>query len=677
VSLAWRLKRLRSMGAREVLYRIGQFAHARAEQAGFGRARAGAPTASDSRPWADPLPCGFDQRPYRTAADAILQGRYSIFALEDAPLGFPPDWNRDPKTGTRAPSSFGKTINYRDPHLVGNIKYLWEPNRHLELVTLAQAWHLSREPRYARGCQVLVESWLEACPYLMGPNWTSSLELGIRLVNWSCAWQLLGGEASPLFATDEGQRFRRRWLDAVYQHCHFITGHLSQHSSANNHLLGEHLGVLVASVTWPCWPEATEWRALSHRAFEREALLQNGADGVNREQGIWYHHEVADMMLIAGLVGRANGLEFSKDYWQRLERMLEFIASIMDVGGHVPAWGDADDAVMVRFDPRRAFDAYRSLLVTGAVLFKRAEFKAKAQIFDDKSRWLLGDDAAAAFETLPTNACGLPVRRAFPEGGYYILGSDFETAREVRIVADAGPLGYLAIAAHGHADALSFTLSAGGHELLVDPGTYAYHTEPQWRDYFRGTAAHNTLRIDGRDQSTSGGNFLWTRHAQATCHQFSADGDRQVFVASHDGYLTLPAPAEHRRTLTYDAATRVLLVDDEVTGEGERLIELHWHFAPECDVQCHEDHLLADNGGACLKLSWPSDFQLQLSHGEQDPPQGWVSRRFDARQACSVLKLRRTAIGNWRGRTRIVIDPACSGQAHKNISASRGQACES
>ena len=82
------------------------------------------------------------------------------------------------------------------------------------------------------------------------------------------------------------------------------------------------------------------------------------------------------------------------------------------------------------------------------------------------------------------------------------------------------PLGYLSIAAHGHADALSFTLSVGGNEILIDPGTFAYHTQKRWREYFRGTSAHNTLRVDGADQSVPGGNFLWTQHSQTRVLSF-------------------------------------------------------------------------------------------------------------------------------------------------------------
>src|SRR5205823_12200468 len=134
--------------------------------------------------------------------------------------------------------------------------------------------------------------------------------------------------------------------------------------------------------------------------------------------------------------------------------------------------------------------------------------------FDDKSRWLLGDQAAEQFDALPI-APAKPVRLAFREGGYYILGRDFGGPREVKALVDAGPLGYLSIAAHGHADALAVTLSVGGEECLVDPGTYSYWQERKWRDYFRGTSAHNTVRIDGLDQSVPGGRFMWLKKAAA------------------------------------------------------------------------------------------------------------------------------------------------------------------
>lgn len=632
--LAWKLQRLRAMGAGEVLYRVRQTVHAELERRGQGRARPGEPAGAPGRVWAAPPARGFDAEFYRTAADRVLAGRFNLFELKDAALGFPPQWNRDPKTGMVAPLKFGKTLNYRDERIVGDIKYLWEPGRHAELVTLAQAWHLTREAKYAEGCRVLLESWFEQCPYPLGVHWTSSLEHGVRLVNWGVAWGLLGcpsPQPSPLggeVVLGGNDGFVQRWLDSVYRHCHFIAGHFSRHSSANNHLLGELMGLFVGATVWPLWPESARWRALAAQEFEAEALKQNGEDGVNREQAIWYQHEVADMMLLAGLIGRANGVEFSRAYWERLERMLEFVASAMDAGGNVPMIGDADDARLVRFDPGPQADPYRALLATGAVLFGRGDFKAKAGGFDDKSRWLLGDAAALTFDEIEAMPLAEP-KREFPLGGYAILGGRFGSAEEIRVVADAGALGYLSIAAHGHADALAFTLSAGGREMLIDPGTYAYHTQPAWRDYFKGTSAHNTVRVDGLDQSVSGGNFLWSRHAKARCERFARDEARDCWAGSHDGYLRLRDPVLHRRTLELDKAAGLLRVTDRLECKGRHQVELFWHGHEACEavVEGGVVRLQRENVKVGLRMTAPG-WLPRIVRGQEAPPLGWVSRRY-------------------------------------------------
>lgn len=630
------------MGPAEVLYHVRHAAQAQWERRGLGLARPGAPKGECGRPWLAELPRDFDVAAYRTAADRVLAGRFDVFALKDAALGFPPRWNRDPKTGTVAPLVFGKTLNYRDERIVGDIKYLWEPNRHAELVTLAQVWHLTGEAQYAEGCRTLLESWFEQCPYPLGVNWTSSLEHGVRLVNWAVAWGLLGCP-SPRPSPRRGEGglggdddFVQRWLDAIYRHCHFIAGHFSRHSSANNHLLGELMGLFVGATVWPLWPESARWRERAAREFEAEALKQNGEDGVNREQAIWYQHEVADMMLLTGLFGRANGVEFSTAYWERLERMLDFIAALMDAGGNVPMIGDADDARLVRFDPRPYAHVFRSLLATGAVLFRCADFKGKAGGFDDKSRWLLGDAAALTFDALPAAQAEAP-RQAFPQGGYWILGDRFGTPEEVRIAADAGPLGYLSIAAHGHADALAFTLSAGGREMLIDPGTYAYHTQKVWRDYFRSTAAHNTVRVDGLDQSVIGGNFLWTRHAKAHCECFETSPSRDRWAASHDGYERLSDPVRHRRTLDYDKAAGMLRVTDRLECKGRHQVELFWHGHEACAVEIEGDvvRLQRENVKVSLRMTAPK-WRPRIVRGQEAPPLGWVSRRFDEKAPCPV-----------------------------------------
>ena len=183
---------------------------------------------------------------------------------------------------------------------------------------------------------------------------------------------------------------------------------------------------------------------------------------------------------------------------------------------------------------------------------------------------------------------------------------------EVRIVADAGPLGYLSIAAHGHADALSFTLSAGGCELLIDPGTYAYHTHKRWRDYFRGTTAHNTVRVDLQDQSLNAGNFLWLRHARRAAHQLrDARREEERLIAEHDGYARLQDPVLHRRELCFAPASATLTVRDELPCRGEHQLELFWHFAEDCEVGSTAG-LIARNGPAVLSMTLPARLRWEL-----------------------------------------------------------------
>lgn len=630
--LTWKVRRLSTMNAAEIGYRVRQALQARWERLGLRRVRAVAPRGDSGAAWVDRLPRGFDASGYLLAADAVLEGRFDVFALTDAALGFPPMWNVDPKSRTVAPRAFGKSIDYRDERLVGDIKYLWEPNRHLQIVTLAQAWHLSGQRRYADGCRQLLESWFEQCPYPFGPNWTSSLELAIRLVNWAVAWQLLGGDRSSLFEGAEGSAFRERWLRSVREHCHFIAGHFSHFSSANNHLLGEYMGLFVGAITWPLWRESAQWRDTAAAGFEREVRLQNAPDGVNREQAIYYQHEVMDMMLICALIGRANGISFGPVYWERLEAMMEFLAAVMDRAGNVPMIGDSDDALIVRFSPQKPWNPYRSLLATGAILFSRADWAAKAGRCDDKTRWLLGDEAVERQETSTSSNTPLP-RRAFREGGYYVLGARFGAEDEVLAVVDCGPLGFLSIAAHGHADALSFTLSAGGVQMLVDPGTFAYHTQKKWRDYFRSTFAHNCVTVDGTDQSTIGGNFMWVSKAESTCTMASLDeGGVQCFEGEHDGYRRLPDPVTHRRRITFNAVTNEFRVEDNLECSAAHQVNICWHFSEHCLVTADAHWVQAVAGRVRLTLGMERiSPPPELLRGREDPPGGWISRSFDVK----------------------------------------------
>jgi len=653
----WRLNRLRCMTPAEVSHRLLRSLSMQAERAGLLGSELVPPPdlAPAPHPWVHAT-TRVDAARYLAAAGRIAAGKLDIFALWNVDPGSPPRWNRDPKTGVEAPLSFSKLLDYRNPRLVGDIKYLWEINRHLHLVTLAQAYFLSGEAKYYRVIREHLESWFAACPYRMGANWSSALEVAIRLINWSVTWQLLGGVRSPLFEDAENARFRQRWLESVYQHAQFVCGYFSLHSSANNHLIGEAAGLFIAALTWPHWPGVRAWLQTAKAILEREALLQNAPDGVNREQAVSYQQFVLDLLLLPLLAGKANGQPFSAAYESRIERMLEYLGSIMDVRGNVPMFGDADDGLVVRLAQNGDFSPYRSLLATGAILFQRDDFKLKAGALDDRTRWLLGSRADALFQAQSAAQTQLPLRQTFPAGGYYILGCDFESDSEIRLIADAGPVGYRSIAAHGHADALAFTLSVGGQEFLIDPGTYAYHTQGPWRRYFRGTAAHNTLRVDARDQSQSGGNFMWLKKACAGCSLWSSTSERDVFEGWQDGYMRLADPVMHRRRIVLDKTARRVVIEDSLEMAGEHGIELFFHCSERCRIEPLPDGYAVRQEARTLIIRLPhfKDGSSCVHHGSSAPISGWVSRRFDDKQPSPTIAWRARLKGEVVLRSEII-----------------------
>ncbi|HWI97840.1 MAG TPA: alginate lyase family protein [Burkholderiales bacterium] len=644
----------------EVAFRGARALQAHAERLGLvGAAPVPAPDlAATSRPWVF-APAIARAPGYVAAAERIRNGALDIFALRGVDLGQPPRWNRDPKSGIQAPLAYGKTLDYRDPDLVGDITYLWAPNRHLHFVTLAQAYAASGQAKYFEELAEQLDSWLVACPYRLGPNWASALEAAVRLVNWSLAWQLVGGARCRMFESARYAELRLRWLRSVYQHAEFVRGWFSRHSSANHHLIGEAAGLFIAGLTWPHWKRAALWADSGQRILEREALAQNAPDGANREQALSCQGQVLDFLLLALLAGTANGRAFPAEYSARIEAMLDYLASIMDAGGNVPQLGDAGDGESVRLAQGKGFCPYRSLLATGAILFGRGDFKLKAGALDDKTRALFGVDAEESYAALDARKTRLPLRQTFPEGGYYVLGCEFDTPHEIRLVADAGALGYRSLAAHGHADALAFTLSAGGREFLIDPGTYAHHTQGAWRSYFRGTSAHNTVRIDGEDQSVQGGSFMWLAKANAGCSLWLSSADKDCFEGWHDGYRRLDDQVKHRRLIELDKRARRIVVEDTLEMAEDHEVELFFHCHEESEVRAAGEGFVVRRGNAVVRLSLPkaAASAVQIYRGSLAPMAGWVSRAFDCRRPAPTIAWRARLTGTSVLRTEILVGP--------------------
>jgi hypothetical protein len=206
---------------------------------------------------------------------------------------------------------------------------------------------------------------------------------------------------------------------------------------------------------------------------------------------------------------------------------------------------------------------------------------------------------------------------------------------------DVGPHGFTSIAGHAHADALSFELRIDGVDVFADPGTYCYHGAPEWRRYFRGTVSHSTLELDGRDQSVSGGPFLWTRHANTRLLASSGleDGPVARWAAEHDGYSRRRSRLLHRRTMELDRDGASLAIVDEIVGAGRHTVALRFQLGPTVE---HElDGAIVRLGwrghpcGATMRLDPRLDWQVH--RGDDASPLGWYSPAFGERIPAATL----------------------------------------
>ncbi|MFQ5471812.1 MAG: alginate lyase family protein [Dehalococcoidia bacterium] len=565
-------------------------------------------------------------------ADGVLDHRLRLLGGSDTSVGRVIDWNYEYQAHRRTPIAFSPSINYRQFAVTGDAKWVWELNRHHHLVIFGRAYRLTGEAKYARAIVEHIESWIDQCPFGMGMNWRSPLELAIRLINWVWALGLIHGSAAL------SQRFISRILPVVYRHLWEISRSYSRYSSANNHLIGEAAGVFIGSSYFPGLKHAARWRSRSRAILMHEILHQTHPDGGHREQAMGYHVFVLQFFLLAGLCARNSGIDFSSEYWGRLEKMFEFVDSFSEGGDHAPMFGDCDDGYVL--DVGGEPDDIRRLMPVGAALLGRSDFTVGTRERREPVFWLLGEKGLQHYDRLACESRANGIQsKSFPQSGRYLLQCGRQNgADRISVSFDCGELGYGSIAAHGHADALSFTLRAFGTDILVDPGTYDYFTYGEWRDYFRRTRAHNAIVIDDMDQSEPLGPFLWGRRARARCLRWQPRPNPAIVTGEHDGYSRLSDPVVHRRTIRLDASLRQICLRDEIIARGRHVAAMYLHFAEHCCV--HQDdqnrfRVLCGRNAVTLEL----DPRLKTSvvRGSTNPPLGWVSRGYHCKLPTTTL----------------------------------------
>src|SRR5713101_6499437 len=477
------------------------------------------------------------------------------------------DWHLDPVHGKRAPLDPWFKIPFLDFALVGDHKITWELNRHQHLVTLAKARLLSGDEKYVRELISQWRSWIKANPYPLGINWGSTLEVAFRSLSWIWVDQLLAGAA-------EHSEFRAELVSALAFHGRYIERYLSTYFSPNTHLLGEAVALFFLGTLYPKMPGAARWKESGWEIVLHEAERQVRPDGVYFEQSLYYHVYALDFFLYARLLAARNRIDIPPAYDAVLERMLDVVAALAQAG---PAEGFGDDDGGRLWNPRRnRTEQMTDPLALGAVMYSR-DFSAA---LTEEAIWLFGNQTVEKLARTKTSPAARSI--AFPDGGLYVLVDSQPYAQAM--VVDAGPQG-VGRSGHGHADALSLRLTMAGRRWLVDSGSGVYISkDPADRNTFRGTGAHNTMRVDGVDQAIADEPFSWTHIPSTQVENWIVGKSFTYFVGSHNGYARLVDPVVHRRHVL-KIAGGVWLVRDIALGRAEHELEIQWHFAPDLEVR--------------------------------------------------------------------------------------------
>ncbi|HSO64318.1 MAG TPA: heparinase II/III family protein, partial [Ornithinibacter sp.] len=473
-SLTWYAQRLRRMSPAEVVSRVGdQTRQARWSGRLVPPGTPFPPAAGVLTPrvLATPLPSGTrdrvppeDSRRLVAAADGLLAGEWGVLGTPRADVA-DPDWFLDPVTGRRAPSDgLAFRIDHRDEQVTGNVKSVWELSRHHHLTVLAGAWWLTRDARYADAVAAQLRSWWAANPFLSGIHWTSGIELAVRITSWVWIRRLLDDwpGVADLFEENPVALAQIRW------HQEHLAAFRSRGSSENNHAVAEATGRLVSACAFPWYAESEAWRRDAARDLERVLSANTFPSGVNRELASDYHRFVTELGVLALTEAAAAGHPLSADTRDLLARSLDATAAMLDVTGTPPRQGDGDEGrALVVEDP--AEDPWAVLLACGAGTLGASDWWPTTR--PGIASTLIGSLwAAGSVEATGAVACGriprpLSPPRSFADAGIHVLRTGPGQGPEIWCRCDAGPHGFLSIAAHAHADALSVEVRHDGVEL--------------------------------------------------------------------------------------------------------------------------------------------------------------------------------------------------------------------
>jgi hypothetical protein len=529
--------------------------------------------------------------PRRVSFDAVIDAEETrperIDALLHHRFGFNGEWHHlpEPMDWLHNPSA---DVEW---HILLH-KFYYAPG-------LGQAWQRSGDVRYVQRWQQLLAGWMASTPV----GFIAADVTGRRVQNWIYSLQacVFDGRTAPVDGS-----FLRRILESLHAQVEFLCANLTP---KRNHRTLELMAIMLAGVALPELARARHWRefALAETVANLQADLL--PDGVHCELSTDYHHLALRNWLQVRELAARNGLRVPAAMDTALQRGFEFSLHVHQPSGLVPSLSDGD------------VHSYRPLLLQAAALYGREDFR------------FVATGGAAGRE---------PVQRLahFRQAGYHVLRSGWAAAPQFdqaqHLVLDCGPLGE---GNHGHLDALSFELAAHGRALVVDPGRYTYSEAGpvNWRVHFRGTAAHNTVCIDGRQQTRYEPKPVKgpSRHAAGQVrHRIAGPAPAtQLLEAAasprldllHGRALSAEVDAAHERVIVF-VDQRYWILSDTLRSPSRHHYAMRLQLAPAAQGRCRLDGRRLHSPGLHIALAAApgqtcvlEDAWVSTRYGHKDP----------------------------------------------------------
>jgi len=470
----------------------------------------------------------------KTHSSSLIAQKKALSAMSHEPSAIsyePIDWHIGFKSGYRWNSkTYYKNIKYG--HRPGvDVKVPWELSRFQHLTTLGGAYFLSKNEKYVKEFVNQVTDWIEHNPPKFGVNWTCTMDVAIRVCNWLLAWEFFRG--SPLI----NSQFIIKFFKSLLQHGRHIKNNLEYSETlTSNHYLSDIVGLVYLGVLIPEFKESEKWKNFGIKELEKEMKKQVYSDGVDFEASTCYHRLVLELFFYATFLVIVNDKNFKE---------------VLDM---------------------------RYLLTLGAIFFREPKFKIKEFGFSEEASWVFGKKGYEIWQNLEENCLANIGSEAFPDAGWYIMRNDKDY-----MIISCGPNGQNGNGGHCHNDKLSFELCVDGEDVIVDPGTYVYTPEPEWRNKFRSTTYHNTVVVDKKEQNEFNRKSLFKvkNDAEVKYLKWETGNEIDIFVGEHYGYKRFSQPVIHKREIQFYKKERKLEIIDKFTGEGKHNLEWNLILSPE------------------------------------------------------------------------------------------------